>query len=887
MNRRARTGLVVALVMAVLAGCGRPVDPATAVGEAQALVDAGKSGEARILLKNALVKQARLPGARELLARIALDAGDTQAAQDELAAADAADLGAQARALQVQIALDLGQPETAGRLLDAAWDELEARERTLLRARVLVAQGMGMQALLQLRALQARVPADPDVGVQVAATLAALGNAGEAIAELDRVIAASPQADALRLRGELLLRQGDGDRAAGDLRTAIDSAPPGWPGVQRLGAELALGDALLAAGRLDEAAVQVAHIETQWPGVMGVRLLQARQAVLEGRPADAVERLEPLRDAAPGNLVLLRLLADAQLRADNPRRAVDLLEKVIAAQPGDADSRRTLAGLWARLGRPARAMALLDEAGLEAGSDEALAAARVLNARARRSVDALAARVAAAPDDVAARVELANAQVLAGAAVDALSTLGQLPQDRFTPAQAAVQMSALLANSDELGVNSLVDRLLDPAVDASVATLLAAADAAQRERRAEVTGRLLERALVLEPDSGEVLLRKASLDFDAHRHDEAAKVLQAMLERSPGDAQVSLALARVAIARGDVAAARSTLDAMVAAQSGDEATAAAAVAAGRLLQDAGQAQAAQAAFERATRAMPGEAAHWLDLARAQLASADTTAARASIERSIALQPTLAAVQMAVRVGLQQGETQQAQALAAGFARQRADDADAWQLAGDAAEAAGDLAAAATAYARGFKLRPAAAAAMGEYRTRRRLGDARAAAPLESWLIREPNDAAVHRLLGEYFLGTGNAPAAIRHFSWLQARMPGDLAAINNLAWLLRESDNARALELALQAQAIAPDNPAVADTLGMVYLAGGAPGPAVEALARASAREPGDTAMQYHYGLALQRAGQTAEARTVLRRLLEQHDDFAERRDARRLLEEL
>jgi predicted Zn-dependent protease len=117
--------------------------------------------------------------------------------------------------------------------------------------------------------------------------------------------------------------------------------------------------------------------------------------------------------------------------------------------------------------------------------------------------------------------------------------------------------------------------------------------------------------------------------------------------------------------------------------------------------------------------------------------------------------------------------------------------------------------------------------------------------------------------------------------------PNDVSSLNNLAWVLRTSAPQRAEALARQAGTIAPDNAAVADTLGVILLGNGKVEEAAKALERAAAGLPDNPSVQYHYASSLDRLGQKDKARDVLVKALKDHREFSERAAAQRLLEEL
>jgi len=761
------------------------------------------------------------------------------------------------------------------------------------------------------------------LAVEIAGTLAAMGNMGSGIAELDRYLADSGRrgADALRVRGGLKLRQGLPTAAAEDFKAALTAAPRDWPVFSRMQTDLAIGEAQLAAGEIPELRRQLDHLDENWPGLFGTAILRARLALLDGHAADAADQLGKLVEAAPQDARLQYLLADALFRSGNLARATQLLERRLAQEPAGSPVRRTLADLWMRQGRPDKVIEVLGETSgdaLDAGSDDLLATARTARARAGGAISALRGQLAANPQDGKLRMQLAAAQIDNGEPEAALTTLGAIPQRGWSPESGPVRMAALLVLGNELEANRLADRLLDPATGTDVATLIAAADAAQRQRRAVIAGRLLERAAALQPDEVQVQLRRASLAFDAKRYEEAQQALRALLDKQPENLTARVALARIAEAEGKadqarealqqaitanpaaiepplmlaglelradrVAEASKVLDALIASQPDGKA----ANAAGLLLANARLAEEARTRFRQAVEQDADTAAYWLNLGRAQLALADRNAARESFVRSAQLQPeSLPAVVPAVRLSVEAGDMAGARKLAAALVKALPDSATAQQVDGETAMLAGDAEAAQRAFARSSTLKPSAAAAAGEFRARVAAKAPRADAPLVNWLAREPGDIAVRRLLGGYYLAAGDARGAREQLETVIRQAPNDVSSLNNLAWLLRTTDAKRAEQLASQASAIEPDNALVADTLGMIYLESGKLTEALDVLARAAAAAPKEGDVQYHHALALHRAERDDEARKVLRDAFSAGVQFGDRAAAQRLMEEL
>ena len=82
-----------------------------------------------------------------------------------------------------------------------------------------------------------------------------------------------------------------------------------------------------------------------------------------------------------------------------------------------------------------------------------------------------------------------------------------------------------------------------------------------------------------------------------------------------------------------------------------------------------------------------------------------------------------------------------------------------------------------------------------------------------------DNKAAHKVLAEFELTSGKNPAAaIEQYRKVVAIDPKDALAWNAMAYLLaRGKQQDEALKSAQKAKELAPDNPAVDDTLGWVY----------------------------------------------------------------------
>jgi len=171
----------------------------------------------------------------------------------------------------------------------------------------------------------------------------------------------------------------------------------------------------------------------------------------------------------------------------------------------------------------------------------------------------------------------------------------------------------------------------------------------------------------------------------------------------------------------------------------------------------------------------------------------------------------------------------------------------------------------------------------------RAGDlTKAEAGLRGRLKAHPDNIYIRRTLADFLISNNKIGLAIEEEMRLLADQADDPIVLNNLAWLYQQEGNlSKARQFAEQAAAVAPTNGAVADTLGWVLLAQGEVEKALPRLQAASAALPGDPDIQYHFAVALGRAGRLADARALLEKLLNSGASFASKEDAQKLLEEL
>ena len=167
--------------------------------------------------------------------------------------------------------------------------------------------------------------------------------------------------------------------------------------------------------------------------------------------------------------------------------------------------------------------------------------------------------------------------------------------------------------------------------------------------------------------------------------------------------------------------------------------------------------------------------------------------------------------------------------------------------------------------------------------------AKAITQYQELLEKRPQFIQAHLALAALYHGMGRTAEARKKYEKVLEINPDFAPAANNLAWLLIEQgeDPDRALNLAKKAKAQLPDDPSVADTLGLALIGKGLYASAVAELRDAVEKMPQNPTFHYHLGLAYWKNSETDQALAALHRALKSKQDFPEQQEARELLKKI
>ena len=162
----------------------------------------------------------------------------------------------------------------------------------------------------------------------------------------------------------------------------------------------------------------------------------------------------------------------------------------------------------------------------------------------------------------------------------------------------------------------------------------------------------------------------------------------------------------------------------------------------------------------------------------------------------------------------------------------------------------------------------------------------ALATLDDVVKLDPKNSGAFLMLGSAYQRKGDVLNARRSYEQALFINPHNAGAANNLAWLLAENfgETYKALQYAQRAKQEAPDDPQIADTFGWILFKTGDYKRALSLLSESATKLPDNPVVQYHLGVASQRAGDLAAARQAFRRAVKSPESFLGKDGARKAL---
>ncbi|MFP4245490.1 MAG: tetratricopeptide repeat protein, partial [Ectothiorhodospira sp.] len=403
---------------------------------------------------------------------------------------------------------------------------------------------------------------------------------------------------------------------------------------------------------------------------------------------------------------------------------------------------------------------------------------------------------------------------------------------------------------------------------------------------AEAAREVLESGLEASPDNARLLMLMAEFEVEQGEPDEAGQFLQRAVDAEPEALEPRVVLARYHLQTGEPESALSVLEGVDERHEDDaallEVLSMAQVSAGRLDQGI-------TTLRRLAELRPDSPEVHFRLALAQGQAERFGEARRSLERVLEQdEEHPGALLTLARLERREGREDQALELARRMQGLDAVRARGYLLEGDILATREDYAGALEAYEASYRERATGEGAMKRFEVLRRAEGGEAAREwMREHLEEYPDDHRSRMVLATSLLEAGDRTAAREEYERLEDRFPEDPMVLNNLSYIYQQEGDARALDLAQKAHELQPEDPRIQDTLGMAMLEHGDPAEGLEWIGEAREALPDDASIGYHHAVALERNGRPDEAASVLRELLDEAGEFAERQEAEALLRRL
>ncbi|MFO1250911.1 MAG: XrtA/PEP-CTERM system TPR-repeat protein PrsT [Inhella sp.] len=901
-RRHPATLLPFAFAAALVGGCVQE-SAEEQLSKAKSHLEQSERPQAIIRLKSALQGDPALQEARYLLGVALLESGDAVGAQIELRKLREA--GYRTEDVVPRLAQAMLKAGNVDRLLtELGQESLQSHSgQAELKAAIAMAHGARGKLELAGEAVQAALKRDPENGsarLVEARLLAAGGDRKGALERVDSLLAKNPKFSEAGLFRAVLLSM------LGRSREEIESAYRQVLAVEPANLDALGMSTLLAAHAKDWSAAQ-AYLELMQrhhPRQLATLFIAASLDAQKGELGAAHQKVQALLKLAPAEPSFARLAGVIEYQRGNFLQAASHLGRALSGSEFQLATRVLLARSQLQLGDPQRSLMtlrpLLDRGDLpnEARLTAAEAYLQVGDTAAASKLFQQAAQQD--PRDPRARTAWALAQFDRAGLPATEAALREIAQaDAGVVAELALvtlRMSRQLHPEALLAIDELEAKLKASPLPHLLRGRVELARGDQALARKH-----FERALQIKPDLVPAVSALADLDVRAGQREAAVRRFQQLAQVSTGSLPADLAVLQLRAEGGAAAVELVTLAAevskrhpgevqprlaliraMLAANQFKEAVGAAQQAAVafpgdaeflELLsiahQQAGDIGQAQAAATRMASLHPNSPMAYMRMAELSLSQKNASEAKAHLQRALSVRDDFTPAYMALAdLLMAEGKFDEARALASSLQKRHPAMASGWLLTGEVERRSRRPKAAAAAFQTALDKREDVRTAMQLHTALVAGGERTEAARFAAeWLKRRPGDAVFKTYLGQQAIEAQDLVQAERLFQELVGEQPGNVVALNNLAWTQMRLGKPDALANVQRAIAIAPRSAAVLDTLAAVHAARKEWEEALAAQRRAVDAEPSIMLHRLHLVEYLARSGQKDVARAELARI--------------------
>ena len=307
---------------------------------------------------------------------------------------------------------------------------------------------------------------------------------------------------------------------------------------------------------------------------------------------------------------------------------------------------------------------------------------------------------------------------------------------------------------------------------------------------------------------------------------------------------------------------------------------------GRAQFASGQYAQAISTYSKIVAAEPGNVQVHTRIAEINLAAKNTEAAGQSLRRAVAAAPdSPLAHQRLFALEMKSGRTAEALKLARELQRRQPAHSLGFIQEGDALRGQKNNDAALAAYKTALGKNAPGDAATRYHATLTATGKSAEAEKFAGgWNKDHPQDVQFLSYLGSAALARKDYAVAEANYQRIVELQPNNALALNNVAWLLVQAGKPGGLALAQKANALAPNQPALMNTLAVALAADKQLDQAIELQKKVLVLAPNSQAMQLGLARLHIQAGQKPQARALLEPLAKLGDKFAEHAEVKTLL---
>ena len=686
-----------------------------------------------------------------------------------------------------------------------------------------------------------------------------------ALQEAHALVAAAPRStDALLLKAELCAVTGDMVAAKESLIAFLEITPNDF--VARTGLARLYG----GLGELEKAAEQLAAVLKRVPGFYPAWTLKAdlelrrnqldaaRDAILQalklapddlqtvavaanvflrsGQLEQAETYSRHLNDRAPNNPMGRQLLAKTLLAKGMAKEAFAIAKKLIDGGASDMATLNLAGAAALRLGAYADAGRYFDSAvGIDASnmtSQTGAGLALIGAGQKEVGIDRLDGISAQSPKLVTADYELVSALLRDRKFDAALAVVERIERKDPKAAIAPLLRGRVLLAKGEAGSGARAEfeqaLVLDPQLVQALANLAALdlKDSKPKDARARV-----DKFVATFPNNADGLLLQADLAGRSNAsRDDVLAILRRAQASDKGDVRGAIAISRLQRSANKpqdaIAVIQQALQQSPERPGLFEELAAAAI-------EAGQVELAKSTLETWGRVSNDSADNLLKIARLREAIGDSGGAMAALQRAQSLAPRATQPRIAMAAALlRAGNAARARDLAKALQNDHPDEPVGIVLEAEALGGMNQWVEAAAKLSELSKRLPNDAdIAIRRHNALTRSGQvAQADAVLAEAMGRSPRNLRLLLYLAETDLAEKRWIKAVERYNAALEIQPLHLIAMNNLAWVLLQLNDPKALAVAQDAFKLAPESPPVIDTLAVALIAKGSSADASRAL---------------------------------------------------------